>query len=291
MIYVIIAVGLLFASVASYSMVTAQVAPVSEPTSSVTSSTQDAAKYTFQNLGPSISYNKTETETTLTVVGLGYVNLPPDMVSLNLGIDTISPTAQEAVKNNTLIMNQIIESLRTLDLDEKEVKTSYFSVYPQYLYDPDGKNPPRITGYQASNNVNILTKKTEDVAEIIDKSISAGANKVDGPYFSLSPEAQRNLRGEVIQKAIKDAEASAEEMLAIQNLSIKGIKSMSIGFGGYPLAYMEKYPVYTSAQYGNGVMREAAQSQLQPMPYISPPPVLQGEQQISANVVVTYIVG
>jgi len=289
--FAIIAVGLFFASLASYSVVTAQVAPVSEPSTSVTPFAQDTAKYTFKNPDPSISYNKTETETTLTVVGLGYVNVPPDMISLNLGIDTISPTAQEAVKNNTQIMNKIIESLKALDLDEKEVKTSYFSVYPQYLYDPEGKNPPKITGYQASNNVNILSKETEKVAEIIDKSISAGANRIDGPNFSLSPEAQRSLRGEVIQKAIKDAEASAEEMLAIQNLSIKGIKSMSISFGGYPLAYIEQYAVSTSAQYGSNVMREAAMPQMSPAPYMSPPPILQGEQQISANVVVTYIVG
>ena len=290
MAFAIIAVGIFFASLASY-VVTAQVTPVSEPPTSVTQITQDTAKYTFQNVDPSISYNKTEIETTLTVVGLGYVNVPPDMISLNLGIDTISPTAQEAVKNNTQIMNKIIESLGTLELDEKEVKTSYFSVYPQYLYDPDGKNPPRITGYQASNNVNILTKKTDKVAEIIDKSISAGANRVDGPNFSLSPEAQRSLRGEVIQKAIKDAEASAEEMMVIQNLSIKGIKNMSISFGGYPLAYIAQYPIPTIAQYGSNVMREAAMSQLPQAPYISPPPILQGEQQISANAVVTYIVG
>ena len=185
-------------------------------------------------------------------------------------------------------MNKILDSLKALELKEKEIKTSYFSVYPQYQYDPEGKSPPKITGYQATNNVNIITKKTEKVAEIIDKTISAGANRVDGPYFSLSQEAQKNLRGEVIQKAIADAEDNAKMMLEMQTLSIKGVKSMSINFGGYPIAFVQQTTLREAASYGSGV---PFQSQKSPVPYISPPPVLPGEQQVSATVLITYIVG
>ena len=280
------------AALASYSLVAAQVAPVASSTLADSSETQslqtNTTNHPVLNWDSSINYNSTDIETTLTVAGSGYVNLPPDMVSINLGIDTIAPTAQQAVQNNTQTMNKILDSLKALELKEKEIKTSYFSVYPQYQYDPEGKSPPKITGYQATNNVNIITKKTEKVAEIIDKTISAGANRVDGPYFSLSQEAQKNLRGEVIQKAIADAEDNAKMMLEMQSLSIKGVKSMSINFGGYPIAFVQQTTLREAAPYGSGV---PFQSQMSPVPYISPPPVLPGEQQVSATVLITYIVG
>ncbi len=289
-IYIVL-VAVFAASVASYSLVTAQVAPVAENQADTSTETESVQTSIAQpsEWNTSINYNATDVETTLTVAGSGYVNLPPDMVSINLGIDTIAPTAEQAVQNNTQTMNSILESLKALELEEKEIKTSYFSVYPQYTYDPEGKNPPKITGYQASNNVNIITKKTDKVAEIIDKSISSGANRVDGPWFSLSQEAQKNLRGEVIAKAIADAEDNARMMLEMQSLEIKGVKSMSINFGGYPIAFVQQTTLREAAYYsGAGLV---AQSMMAPVPYISPPPVLPGEQQVSATVLITYIVG
>lgn len=293
MVLTVIGAAILVAALTSYSLVAAQVAPVSSSTQDESTQTQslqtDSMTHPTLNWNGTINYNATDVETTLTVAGSGYVNLPPDMVSINLGIDIIAPTAAGAVQNNTQTMNDILESLKTLGLEEKEVKTSYFSVYPQYQYDPEGKNPPKITGYQASNNVNIITKKTDKVPEIIDKSISAGANRVDGPWFSLSQEAQKNLRNEVIQKAIADAEDNAKMMLEIQSLQIKGVKSMSINFGGYPIAFVQQTTLKEAAfSYGSGV---PVQNQMSPMPYISPPPVLPGEQQVSATVLITYIVG
>jgi len=293
--YGIVAAVALVTVLASYSFVSAQVAPVAstETDSAQTDSIEKTIMPPTPNWNTTINYNATDTETTLTVAGSGYVNLPPDMVSINLGIDTIAPSAELAVQNNTQTMNAILESLKALELDEKEVKTSYFSVYPQYQYDQEGKNPPTISGYQASNNVNIVTKKTEKVAEIIDKTISAGANRVDGPYFSLSQEAQKNLRGEVIKNAIADAEDNAKMMLEMQSLSIKGVKSMSINFGGYPIAFVQQTTLressYAYAASGGPFMSPI--SQMSAMPYISPPPVLPGEQQVSATVLITYVVG
>ena len=288
---VIIAASLV--SIVSYSLVSAQVAPVAE-----TKSTTEENK-TISEPSPippvswnaTINYNATDVETTLMVAGSGYVNLPPDMVSINLGIDVIQPTAAAAVQNNTQAVNSILESLKTVGLEEKEVKTSYFSVYPQYQYDPEGKNPPTITGYQASNNVNIITKKTDIVPEIIDKSISAGANRIDGPWFSLSQEAQKNLRNEVIKNAIADAEDNAKMMLEMQSLQIKGIKSMSINFGGYPIAFVQQTTMREAASsYGSGIPLQVQMSPMNQIASFAPPPVLPGEQQVSATVLITYIV-
>jgi len=284
-VYVVLAVAVFAAAIAAYSSVSAQssMASVATQTSSVAQSISTQTSTIAESLSDSAT-DTTSEESTLTVAGLGSVTLAPDMVSLNLGFDTIAPTAQEAVQKNTETMNKILESLKTLGLEEKEVKTSYFSVYPQYTYDPEGKNAPTISGYQASNNVNILTKKADRTAEIIDNAISAGANRVDGPYFSLSTEAQKNLRNEVIEMAKKDAEETANTVLAGTAHSIKGVKSTSISFGGYPIAYLERAVSGISPVY-------AGQAQLQSAAYIPPPPVLPGEQQVTATVTMTYILG
>ncbi|MCS7141901.1 MAG: SIMPL domain-containing protein [Candidatus Nitrosocaldus sp.] len=233
----------------------------------------------FSSSSSSSSNGGIDEEDVLVVNGFGYISVMPDTLSINIGVDTIAETSRDAVARNSEIVSSVLDALKALGLEEKkEVRTSYFSIYPQYNYPEDGT--PVIVGYQASNTISILTKKVDRAAEIIDRAVSAGANRVDGPWYSTSLEAQKQYREQVIGMAMKDAEENAKAVVAMQEgLSIKGIKSITINFNGQPIAFMGKFR--------EGALGSAGMVAL-PSYY---PPVMPGEQQITATVTVVYEIG
>lgn len=221
-------------------------------------------------------------ERILMVNGFGYTSVMPDTLSINIGIDTLAETSKDAVARNSEIVSSVMDALKALGLEEKEVRTSYFSIYPQYQYPQDG-SPPTIVGYQASNTINVLTKKVERAAEIIDRAVSAGANRVDGPWYSISLEAQKQYREQVISMAMKDAEDNAKVILAMQDLSIKDVKSIAINFNGQPIAFLGLREAL-----GVGGPLYGGSTMLAPAYY---PPIMPGEQQITATVTIVYEMG
>ncbi|WP_316504453.1 SIMPL domain-containing protein [Nitrosopumilus sp.] len=71
-------------------------------------------------------------------------------------------------------------------------------------------------------------------AEIIDSAVTAGVNRVDNVSFTLSPEKHIQLKDELIEKAIMNAKAKAENALAPLGYSIMGVKAVSLSeFGMY----------------------------------------------------------
>jgi hypothetical protein len=66
---------------------------------------------------------------------------------------------------------------------------------------------------------------------------------------------------------------------------------MSINFGGFPIAFVQQTTFREAAYASSGSPFMSSLNQMSAMPYISPPPVLPGEQQVSATIVITYVVG
>ncbi|MEM2919183.1 MAG: SIMPL domain-containing protein [Candidatus Nitrosocaldus sp.] len=256
--------------------------------STITTTTQEMSSpqrsLELQKSNEGTTTNVDVREKVLMVNGFGYISVMPDTVSINIGVDTLAETSKDAVAKNSEIVTSVIDALKALGLEEKkEVRTSYFSIYPQYQYPQDG-TPPTIVGYQASNTINVLTKKVENAAEIIDKAVSAGANRIDGPWYSISLDAQKQYRDQVIEMAMKDAEDNAKVILALQDLSIKGIKSIAINFNGQPIAFFGLREAIGGSLYGGP-------GSILALPPAYYPPIMPGEQQITATVTIVYEVG
>jgi uncharacterized protein YggE len=207
---------------------------------------------------------------TIVVSGFGSVLVAPDRLFVSFSVDTDALTAQEALRLNGEIMNQVIDALRALGITDKEIRTTYVTVYPQYYYPPDGKGIPQLLGYRASNSVTITTAALDKAGVIIDTAVEAGANRVDSIYFSVSDEAQRALRDQVLTKAVEDARSRAEKVLAPLNLRIVGVQSISLTEGGFPVPIIK-------GPYEAGADR--------------PTPIFPGDQQVTAFVNIIFLIG
>jgi len=214
---------------------------------------------------------------TVHATGTAIKKVSPDKVSITLGVETQELTAKEAAAKNAEMMNAIINKLKALGLSTDEIGTSYYNIYPVYEYPPviyekDIPRPqsPILVGYRVTNTIIITTSASEDVGAIIDGAVDAGANQVQGVTFFVSEEVQGQMNKQLIEQAVLDAKAKAESALSPLSMQIVGVKNINLN---------EVYfPVY---QYDKVAFEGAA----------APTPILPSQQQVSASVSVTFIIG
>jgi uncharacterized protein YggE len=218
----------------------------------------------------------------LFVTGTAFKKISPDKVSVTLGVETQEQTAQEAARKNAEIMNAVINGLKELGLNTNQISTSYFNVYPVYeyrkveacimIYPP----PPEcggqvLVGYRVTNTITVTAPASENIGKVIDTAINAGANQVQSVSYFVSEEVQRQMSNELIEQAVLNAKVKAEKALAPLNMQIVGVKSLNLND-----VY---YPVY---RYDKAVLAEGV---------AAPTPILPSEQQVSASVSVTFMIG
>ena len=148
---------------------------------------------------------------TITVAAQGSISAEPDMASIQAGVTTEAATAKDALAQNSATMRKVLDGLRAKGIAAKDIQTSRFGVQPRYEQRKDGR-PPRVVGYQVSNQVIVVVRDLKSLGELIDHVISLGANRFDGIEFGISDiEAKTDAaRRDAMQNAIRRAKLYAE---------------------------------------------------------------------------------
>jgi uncharacterized protein YggE len=204
----------------------------------------------------------------ITVSGQGESSAVPDQAELTAGVVTQGATAAEALAANSRAMTNVFDALKKAGIAEKSIQTSNFSVSPQYTpYKPDSTEPPRIVGYQVSNNVTVKVSDLKKLGPDLDALVSSGANQVSGVSFSIADT--KSLMEDARAKAVKDAMAHAETYAKAAGVDLGRVMSISEGGGQAP------QPVFLA------MAREAPMA-------APPPPMAEGEQTIEADVTMMF---
>jgi len=217
----------------------------------------------------------------LFVTGTAFKKISPDKVSVTLGAETQEKTAKEAATKNAELMDAIINNLKELGLSTNEISTSYYNIYPVYEYPPiiyeksivpPDPQTPILIGYRVTNTITITTSANANVGSIIDAAIDAGANQVQGVSYFVSEDVQRQMNRQLIEQAVLDAKTKAENALSPFNMQIVGVKSINLNDMYFPVYSYEKSIAFAES-------------------VAAPTPILPSQQQVSASVSVTFIIG
>ncbi|MBE0579031.1 SIMPL domain-containing protein [Devosia sp.] len=212
---------------------------------------------------------------TITIEGRGEVMATPDMAQINSGVTTQGATAREALDANTAAMADLIAELKAAGIEPRDIQTSGFSVNPNYVYtderDANGYSlPPKINGYQVSNTVTVTVRKLDTLGSILDKSVTVGANTINGVSFSVADPSE--LYDEARKAAFADARAKAELYATAAGSTLEDILSIS---EGQTFNDPQPYPMYARAD----------------MAASAPVPVQAGELAFAINVNVQWELG
>ncbi len=159
---------------------------------------------------------------TIQVVGTGSVQAKPNSASISIGVSTEDGNAQNAVSRNNAATAKVIAELEAAAIEKKDLKTSNFSVYPQYR--TEGADKHQAVTYRASNTVTVTVRNLDKVGDILTKAVAAGSNQISGPNFSVS-EPERYL-AEARKKAVENALAKASVYANAAGLKLGAILSM-----------------------------------------------------------------
>ena len=159
---------------------------------------------------------------TLTAEGFGEVKTAPDVAYVSLSVHTTAKTATVAQKENAAVAAKVIESLRSLGLSDKDIRTQNYSFNPIYENKPNRK--PEIVGYAADNSVVVTINDLSLTGKVIDNALAFGANGVNSLSFAVRDSSA--LQKSALVAAAKDAKSKAEVMAGAVNVRLAGIQRM-----------------------------------------------------------------
>jgi len=170
---------------------------------------------------------------TITVVGEGKVRIKPDMAQATIGVEVIRPTVKEASAEASQVMNNVLNVLRQLGIEDRDIQTSGFSVWQERPSNPDGTQGVPV--YHVTSQLNVTIRNLENLGTVLDSAMNAGANNIYGVTFSLSNTAQ--AEAEARREAIANARAKAEDLARLTNLQLGEVLSVSEVIGGVGSGY------------------------------------------------------
>lgn len=175
-----------------------------------------------------------ETPGTLAVSARAELRVEPDLARFGAGVETRAETVEEARDANARAMEQVREALLAAGAEERNVRTSSFTVQPDWRYDPsDGSRT--LIGYIASHTLQVTVTDLARLGSLLDAALQAGATSVNGPTFGLSN--QEELEGKVLAEAIRRARQKADVMAVAAGVFLKRVTHISehvnAPFGGF----------------------------------------------------------
>lgn len=180
---------------------------------------------------------------TIMVTAQADMRVAPDMATINAGVVTQSTTADAAMQDNRTKMNAVFAALKKAGIAEKDMQSSGITISPQYKYAEN--MPPEVTGYQASNSVNVILRDMSAIGGVIDALVSQGVNQLNGPTFDVEDKdkALNAARTEAVKKARARAELYADaagvKIARLQNISEQSMMSPQTPYPMMRMAAMD----------------------------------------------------
>lgn len=172
----------------------------------------------------------------ISVTGQGEAAGTPDMATINIGVQTQAPAALEAANRNQAIVDRVMQALGKLGIDDKDLQTADYSIWPEQQHDPREANQMKITGYRVNNSVHVTVRDIDKVGEILGAATGAGANSVNGISFGIDDSSA--LEAEARKAAMQDARARAEDLAGLAGVELGEVLQISLSTGGgVPIPY------------------------------------------------------
>jgi len=204
----------------------------------------------------------------ITVTGSGIVYVVPDTAYINVGVNSKGDTVTQALEQNNAQGKAIRDTLIAQGVDEKDIQTSNFNVYPQSEYDYQGAITR--TYYSVDNTVYVTVRDLGSMSNILDAVVNSGANNIYGITFDVQDktEAQASAR----KLAVESAQSQAVELAQAAGVEVGDLITISSYYS---------YPAYYYGMGGGGGAGYAMSETV---------PIASGQIQVSAEVTMSFAI-
>lgn len=193
-------------------------------------------------------------ERTITVQGMGKVTAKPDIAVTSMGMISSAKTVLDAQQKNTTIMNQLIEKLKGLGIDSKDIQTTNYNIYPQYDYLSDRGQVLR--GYEVNQSVTIKIRDLTKANQVLALAGEVGTNNVSGLQFTVDDDEV--YKAEARKLALEKIAEKAQTLTGLLGVRVVGVVSYNEYEGGNGVVYPTK--MYADSAIGMGGAGMAVES-------------------------------
>jgi hypothetical protein len=206
----------------------------------------------------------------ISVSGSGEVFGTPDIAYVNLGVDHTDRSVGQAIDNANLNMAGVVSAVKEAGVDEKDIQTTGFNLFPEDRYDPQTGQATGERIYHVSMSVNVIVRDIANVSKVIQAGLNGGANTINGLSFGFADPTA--LEDQAREKAAADARARAQKLAAAFGVTLGAPIQISetFGSGAVPVAF---------GRGGDALLAQAA------------PQINAGQLSISVQINVTFAMG
>lgn len=152
--------------------------------------------------------NPCDPNRSIRVSGSAVVYTMPDLATIQLGLESNGLTPDAVQSENFTRVQKVISSIRGLGVEEKDIATDYYLVYPLY----DGNDVLSIKGYRIDNTISVTLRDVSIVEKVISLALKNGANEIkDVQFYSTELRKYRDqARDLAVNAAAEKANALAQ---------------------------------------------------------------------------------
>lgn len=216
--------------------------------------------------------NKDIQKDTIVVSGKGELTIKPDIATVSFSVKEENMDVSKASDIVNTKIAKIVDALKESGIEEKDIKTTDYNIYPRYdyitaqTYPYGGKQV--LAGYNVSQSIVIKIRDLSNTGKIITQLGTLGVTDMSGLTFTNDKydELVKQARDEAIEQARDEAKKLAKA------LGVRLVKIVGYSEGG-------NYPVYYDRAYAasEAMMKTSAQAVIPT-----------GENKITSNVSITY---
>ncbi|HQI95080.1 MAG TPA: SIMPL domain-containing protein [bacterium] len=217
-----------------------------------------------------VTTNKVNSQDRFSVTGSGTVYAKADIANIVIGFKSgVKKTAAEATAENTKKMNNIIEALKKLGIEEKDIQTTEYTLSPVYNW--TNERGQELIGYEVSQNLTVKVRDLNKIGEVIARTTEQGANQIGSVNFTIDDEFE--LRNQARALAIKKAQEKAQLIAEQSGMKLGKIKGFSEGSNNpTPILYSNAKMIATQAEGAD----------------LSEPLIPSGQNEIKVDVTLVY---
>lgn len=198
--------------------------------------------FVYSKWGPSLPISVlTQTKgEPLIVTETGKVTAVPDIAKITLGIEEQGESLKTVQNSVNSKSKELTSELKKLGIDEKDIKTISYNVYPEYNYD---LRPFRLSGYRVSTSYEVKITDFEKVNDALVVATNAGTNVIGNISFEVNEKTKEDLTNKARDEAVDKAKTRAKGLASSADITLGKIINISESTGvdyPRPIAMMDK---------------------------------------------------
>lgn len=158
---------------------------------------------------------------TISVQGEGEVFAVPDLATFSFSVIKEGESAKVVQDEAAEIANAAVQYLKDNGVEEKDIKTTAYNVYPRYQFEqivcityPCPQGERKLIGFEINQTTEVKVRDTARAGELLSGVGTLGVQNISGLSFTIDDEdaLKRQARQAAVLEAKEKAKALADDL-------------------------------------------------------------------------------